>query len=61
MKKIFFAVVAIALVVGLVPASQAAQTIQLAPVTNLDPAGDYVNAGCAAFPAGKDFYLFEAV
>ena len=61
MKKIFFAVVAIALVVGLVPASQAAQTIQLAPVTNLDPAGDYVHAGFAAFPAGKDFYLFEAV
>ena len=61
MKKILLAVASIALVVGFVPGSNAAQTIQLAPVTNLDPAGDYVHAGFAAFPAGKDFYLYEAV
>ena len=61
MKKVLIALSVLALTVGIAPASHALQNIQLSPVTNLDPAGDYVHVGFAAFPTGKDFYLYEAV
>jgi len=61
MKKVFVALTALALTMGIAPSSKAAQSLQLSPVTDLNPAGDIVHVGFTTFPTGKDFYFYQAV
>jgi hypothetical protein len=61
MKKLSIAVAALTLIAIGAPASQATTMIQGGPYTNLNPAGDKVHFGFAAFPTGKGFYFYEAV
>ena len=61
MKKLVIAALSIAIGTLGVTTSHAATTIQGEPFTNLNPAGDKVHFGFAAFPKGKGFYFYEAV
>jgi len=61
MKKLVIALSAVALSLSGISAASAATTIQGGPFTNLNPAGDKVHFGFAAFPTGKGFYFYEAV
>jgi len=61
MKKLVLALSAVALSLTGISAASAATTIQGGPYTNLNPAGDKVHFGFAAFPTGKGFYFYEAV